>query len=170
MLGSNINKIADLILKEAVSPKNWSGTTRAMKKHKNITNPWALSWWLAKQKPGAKWGPGGKLKKSPQPHYKPEKKKSSDDDECKIAQVVDEVIDVMTGPALQIVPIIQSTKKYLTEDSVKTDDGYITIKTNYDEKDGEPVLEEYTVDKDGDIQTYTNREAFMNRLMDEGLL
>jgi len=53
-------KEAELDEKEAVSPPGWSGTTKAMKKHKEITNPWALSWWMAKQKPGAKWGPGGK--------------------------------------------------------------------------------------------------------------
>lgn len=30
-----------------VSPPGWKGTTEAMKKHKDITNPWALSWWMA---------------------------------------------------------------------------------------------------------------------------
>jgi hypothetical protein len=42
-----------------VSPPGWSGTTKAMKKHKDITNPFALAWSMKKK--GAK------------PHYKPEK-------------------------------------------------------------------------------------------------
>ncbi len=29
-----------------VSPPGWRGTTEAMKKHKDITNPWALAWWM----------------------------------------------------------------------------------------------------------------------------
>lgn len=41
------------------SPKGWSGTTKAMKKHKDITNPFALSYYMKKH--GAK------------SHYKPEK-------------------------------------------------------------------------------------------------
>jgi hypothetical protein len=173
-LQSVIDKIAaDIILdKAAVSPKNWSGTTKAMKRHKNISNPFALSWWMTKQKPGAKWGPGGKLKKSPQPHYKPEKKKKSDSESTdKIAQIADDIIaDIMISPAMPDVPISESSKKYSTIDSVKTDNGYITIKTNYDEKDGEVILEEYVVDKDGDVKTYNNTEDFTNRLVCEGLL
>jgi len=43
-----------------VSPPGWSGTTKAMKKHKEITNPFALSWWMKN--------------KGDHPHYKPEKK------------------------------------------------------------------------------------------------
>lgn len=43
---------------DEVSPPGWSGTTKAMKKHKKIDNPFALAWW--KKKHGAK------------PHYKPE--------------------------------------------------------------------------------------------------
>ncbi len=27
-----------------VSPPGWEGTVKAMKKHKEITNPWALAW------------------------------------------------------------------------------------------------------------------------------
>jgi DNA-directed RNA polymerase subunit RPC12/RpoP len=43
-----------------VSPPGWSGTVKAMKKHKDITNPFALAWSMKNK--GAK------------PHYKPEKK------------------------------------------------------------------------------------------------
>jgi hypothetical protein len=43
-----------------VSPPGWSGTVKAMKKHKDITNPFALAWYLKNR--------GDK------PHYKPEKK------------------------------------------------------------------------------------------------
>jgi len=32
-------------LKEAVSPPGWKHTVEHMKKHKHITNPWALAWW-----------------------------------------------------------------------------------------------------------------------------
>ena len=28
------------------SPPKWEKTVKAMKKHKDITNPWALSWWM----------------------------------------------------------------------------------------------------------------------------
>jgi hypothetical protein len=66
--------------------------------------------------------------------------------------------------------MVDSTKKYSTEDSIKTDDGYITIKSNYDEKNGESLLEEYIVDKNGDVQTYNDVESFAQRLMSEGLL
>jgi hypothetical protein len=45
-----------------VSPPGWSGTVMAMKKHKSITNPWALAWYMK--------GKGAS------PHYKPEKKTS----------------------------------------------------------------------------------------------
>lgn len=29
-----------------VAPPGWEGTVKAMKKHKDIDNPWALSWWM----------------------------------------------------------------------------------------------------------------------------
>jgi hypothetical protein len=29
-----------------VSPPGWEGTVKAMKKHPDITNPWALAWWM----------------------------------------------------------------------------------------------------------------------------
>jgi len=31
--------------KVAVSPPGWGGTVEHMKKHKEITNPWALAWY-----------------------------------------------------------------------------------------------------------------------------
>ena len=31
---------------EAVAPKGWEKTVLRMKKHSDITNPWALSWWM----------------------------------------------------------------------------------------------------------------------------
>ena len=49
-----------------VSPPGWSGTTKAMKKHKKITNPFALAWWMKKH--GA------------HPHYKPEEKEVKEDE------------------------------------------------------------------------------------------
>lgn len=89
--------------KVAVSPPGWGGTVEHMKQHKNITNPWALVWHMSKKKPGDKWGPGGKLTKKPEPHYK-EKKKSEEiiseekiekQCECKMAnydKIINEVI------------------------------------------------------------------------------
>jgi len=59
--------------KEAVAPPGWKGTVEEMKKHKEITNPWALAWWMSKQKKGDKWGPNGKLSKKPKPQYEEEK-------------------------------------------------------------------------------------------------
>jgi len=53
--------IIDAVLKEAVSPPGWAGTVEHMKKHKNITNPWALAYYLRSQ--GAK------------PHYKERKRR-----------------------------------------------------------------------------------------------
>jgi len=170
-----IEKLANAIIaseKEAVSPPGWSGTTKAMKKHKNITNPWALSWWLAKQKPGAKWGPGGKgkLTKKPKPHYKPEKKKKkkSSVDFERIAQIVDD--DVIVTDAMQPATVSESSKNYSTVDTIKLDDGYVTIKTNYTEKNGEPVLEEYFVDKNGQVTKFNDVESFAAFMGNEGLL
>ena len=45
---------------EEKSPPGWSGTVKAMKKHKDIDNPFALAWSMKK--------------KGDKPHYKPEKK------------------------------------------------------------------------------------------------
>jgi len=170
-MNDTINKVANVIMasdKEAVSPPGWSGTTKAMKKHKDISNPWALSWWMAKQKPGAKWGPGGKgkLKKTPKPHHKPEKKKKSSVDFERIAQIIDDmdVVDVMP------VSVSESSKNYSTVDTVKLDDGYITIKTNYNEKNGQPTLEEYIVDKNGEVTTFNDVESFAAFMNNEGLL
>jgi hypothetical protein len=44
---------------DEVSPPGWSGTTKAMKRHKDIDNPFALAWYM-------------KNKKKAKPHYKPE--------------------------------------------------------------------------------------------------
>lgn len=45
---------------DEVAPPGWSGTVKAMKKHKKITNPFALAWYMKK--------------KGDKPHYEPEKK------------------------------------------------------------------------------------------------
>ena len=47
---------------------------------------------MSKQKPGAKWGPGGKLTKEPKPHYKEKKKKKSTDESERIAAIADLII------------------------------------------------------------------------------
>lgn len=45
---------------QEVAPPGWSGTVKAMKRHKEIDNPFALAWHMKK--------------KGDKPHYKPEKK------------------------------------------------------------------------------------------------
>lgn len=163
---NNVDKIAAEIFaaeeKEAVSPPGWKGTVEHMKKHKDISNPWALAWWMSKKKPGESWGKGGKLKKKPKPHYK--EKKSFDE---RVSAIVELIVPAEQELSL---PMFESTKKYSTVDSIKTDDGYINIKSNYDEKNGETLLEEYIVDKNGDVTTYNDIESFTQRLMSEGLL
>jgi hypothetical protein len=37
-------RISEIITE--VSPKGWEGTVKAMKKHKEIDNPWALAWYM----------------------------------------------------------------------------------------------------------------------------
>jgi hypothetical protein len=32
--------------KDAVAPPGWEGTVKHLKKHKEVSNPWALSWWM----------------------------------------------------------------------------------------------------------------------------
>lgn len=46
-----------------VSPPGWSGSVKAMKKHKEISNPFALAWYMKN--------------KGDHPHYKPEKKQKT---------------------------------------------------------------------------------------------
>jgi hypothetical protein len=57
-----------------VSPSGWSGTVKAMKKHKKIDNPFALAWYMKN--------------KGDKPHYKPESKKSKKK-ECKMESFYD---------------------------------------------------------------------------------
>lgn len=45
--------------KEAVSPPGWEDTVVKMKDHPEITNPWALSWWMK----GKGYKPKGASKK-----------------------------------------------------------------------------------------------------------
>lgn len=131
------------------------------------------SWWLSKRKPGDKWGPGGKgkLHKKPKPHYKEDKKKKSSDQ--RMAEILDLIVDNEPMDIQEIVPVntTESNKSYSTIDTIKNDqDEYITIKTNYKEENGEPLLEEYVVDKNGNTETYDNIDAFIQRMNEEGLL
>lgn len=48
--------------KNAVSPPGWSGTTEKMKKHKEITNPFALSWYMHGEGAEPHYTEKGKLK------------------------------------------------------------------------------------------------------------
>jgi hypothetical protein len=175
-LDKAIEKAAEEIAgmdKVAVSPPGWSGTVKAMKKHKDITNPWALAWWMSKKDKGDKWGKGGKLSKKPKPNYKPEKKrkkKSSSDEH--IAAILDEVfVDDLMGDTQQFPVVIDSNKSYSTIDRLETADGsYISVKTNYKEENGEVLLEEYIVEKDGKVDKYDDVNLLNDRLAQEGLL
>ena len=122
------------------------------------------SWWMSKMEKGDDWGPGGKLTKKPKPHYK--EKKSSQD---RVSQIVDQVIGIQSP--LTIDPIVGSSKKYSTDDTIKTQSGdYINIRTNFEEKNGDVILEEYIVEKNSQTETYNNVEDFAARLIAEGLL
>jgi hypothetical protein len=48
---------------DEVSPPGWEGTVKAMKKHKDITNPWALSWWMKGRGNHSHYTKNGKKKK-----------------------------------------------------------------------------------------------------------
>jgi hypothetical protein len=169
-----IDKIAEEVAgidKVAVSPPGWSGTVKAMKSHKDITNPWALAWWMSKKEKGDKWGKGGKLSKKPKPHYKQEKKKKSSNED-RVAAIIEEVfIDDLVGGTAQFPTVTESSKGYSTTDKLETADGsYISVRTNYKEENGEVLLEEYVVEKDGNVDEYDDVESFNARLAQEGLL
>lgn len=101
-------------------------------------------------------------------HYK-EKKSEVETDDVRVAQIVDQVIGI--APVQMVAPVTESDKKYSTTDTLRSSDGnYIIIKTNYDEKNGDVILEEYTVEKNGKVDTYDNTNDFAARLMAEGLL
>jgi hypothetical protein len=84
-----------------------------------------------------------------------------------VSQSIDEIVDNVIE--IEVEPIIGSNKKYLINDSIKTENGYINVKTNYEEKDGQILLEEYIVDKNGKIETYDNIKDFVSAIMSEGL-
>ena len=67
---------------DEVSPKGWEGTVKAMKKHKEIDNPWALAWYMKNK------------------GYKSHKKESIDPDQRKAKQVPGEEMPKSTGPIL----------------------------------------------------------------------
>lgn len=174
-LSQAIDKVADEVAgidKVAVSPSGWSGTVKAMKKHKDITNPWALAWWMSKKEKGDKWGKGGKLSKKPKPQYKPEKKRKKSSSEERIAAILDEVIiGDLIGDTRQFPVVTDSSKSYSTIDKLETADGsYISVKTNYKEENGEVLLEEYVVEKDGKVDKYDDVDSLSDRLTQEGLL
>ena len=67
---------------DEVSPPKWKGTVKAMMKHKDIDNPWALAWWMKKQghkphyvSPRHKKSTKDKWEPKLKPEYKPKKRK-----------------------------------------------------------------------------------------------
>lgn len=49
-----------------VAPPGWEGTVKAMKKHKDISNPWALAWSMKNKGERAHYTKKGKKKKKKQ--------------------------------------------------------------------------------------------------------
>jgi hypothetical protein len=45
-----------------VSPPGWEGTVKAMKKHHDITNPYALAWWMKNKGEKSHYKASGKPK------------------------------------------------------------------------------------------------------------
>lgn len=45
-----------------VAPPGFEGTVKAMKKHKDITNPYALSWWMKNRGAESNYTKRGKRK------------------------------------------------------------------------------------------------------------
>lgn len=68
---------------QEVSPPGWSGTVKAMKKHKNIDNPFALAWSMKK--------------KGDKPHYKPEKKNEEVEIDEGLKDVAKKAFKSLTG-------------------------------------------------------------------------
>lgn len=68
---------------QEVSPPGWSGTVKAMKKHKKIDNPFALAWSMKKK--GAK------------PHYKPEAKNEEVEIEEGLKDLAKKSFKALTG-------------------------------------------------------------------------
>lgn len=87
------------------SPPGWSGTTKAMKKHKDIDNPWALAHWMKKR--GAK------------PHYKPETVSVKEE---KLFQIIKEEFDVLVKEAQKneskIIEKLETMRKGLIRDDL----------------------------------------------------
>jgi hypothetical protein len=46
------------------SPKGWEGTVKAMKKHNDIDNPWALSHWMKNRGAHSHYTKSGKKKRN----------------------------------------------------------------------------------------------------------
>ena len=59
LLRKHAKVVRDALVEKA--PPGWSGTVKAMKKHKDISNPFALAWYMKN--------------KGEKPHYKPERKR-----------------------------------------------------------------------------------------------
>jgi hypothetical protein len=68
---------------DEVSPPGWSGTTKAMKKHKDISNPFALAWYMKNKGDKAHYKPEpGNTSKSPKKPEKKEKYKHEKKHKC----------------------------------------------------------------------------------------
>lgn len=72
------------------SPPGWEATVKAMKKHKEITNPWALAWWMKKQG----YTPRKKPRKKPRARRKRE---SLDIEEWSFEEAVNELLGEQVG-------------------------------------------------------------------------
>ncbi len=59
-----MSRVQQLIQRlDEVAPKNWEGTVKAMKKHPEISNPYALSYWLRSRGAKSHYTKSGKHKR-----------------------------------------------------------------------------------------------------------
>ena len=61
-LAQKYYKKVEAAKKVAVAPPKWEGTVQHMKKHKEITNPWALAWAMHGEGAEPHYTEKGKLK------------------------------------------------------------------------------------------------------------
>ena len=143
------------------SPKGWEGTVKAMKKHKDIDNPYALAHWMKNKGYKSHRGPrGGKLDE----HV--DNQENNDYTPVRIEEEEDSMRDSyeFAEDVLQYIPeeptsddLREGIKRYVHENRIPLDE--------YDEtevldilSDRCGVLGEYTIDNEDDILAEDLRE------------
>jgi len=62
LLRKHAKVVRDQLMQEK-APGGWEGTVKAMKKHKDITNPWALAWSMKNKGEKSHYAKSGKKKR-----------------------------------------------------------------------------------------------------------